>query len=180
MQDNCLALVGSSKASSAVQQAACAVLLQLVKGLKQSVHMYQSAELAYSEYGDAAAAAAQAAATGNPIPTDLTSYLNPCASASGFAPGVGFTRHSAGFTDAVKALAAAQAPMLDPSCPNSYPQLMVPDLGAEAVWRLPAGALQGAVVDVTAVVASICLQVRQGEAALFVAGINLLNGGPWA
>jgi hypothetical protein len=160
-----------------VQQAACAALLQLVKGLKQSVHMYQSTELARSEYGDAATAAAAVAAKGKPITTDFASCLPPYASASGLAPGGGFTGHSAGFMDAAKALAAAQAPVLDPSCPNSYPQLILPDLGADAVWRLPAGALQGAEVDVTAVVVSICLQVRWGTVAVFLAETNTTNGG---
>lgn len=152
-QDNCLALVGSSKAGKAVQQAAAAVLLRLVQGLQQSLATYQDPKLAASEYSDAAAAAAAAAAVGKPaVPADLFSCLKPAVPAGGTGP-------LAGFREAAKALAAAQAPLLDPSCPNSYPQLPLPDIGPDAVWRLPAGALQGARVDVTAAVASICLQV---------------------
>lgn len=156
LQDNCLALVGSSKASRAVQQAAAAALLQLTRGLAQSLAAVTDPELCRSEYGDAAAAAAEAAATGKPVPLDLTSCLNAPGSTAAGAAGSG---PLAGFKEAAKALAAAHAPMLDPSCPNSYPQLPLPELCPDTVWRLPAGALQGAVVDVTAAVASICLQV---------------------
>lgn len=156
LQDNCLALVGSIKASRAVQQAAAAALLQLTRGLQQSLAAVTDPELCRSEYGDAAVAAAKAAATGKPVALDLTSCLNPPGSTAAAAAGSG---PLAGFKEAAKALAAAYAPMLDPSCPNSYPQLPLPELCPDTVWRLPAGALQGAVVDVTAAVASICLQV---------------------
>jgi hypothetical protein len=70
---------------------------------------------------------------------------------------------------AAAALAAARAPVLDPSCPNCYPQLPMPDDGmlgsaaaSEAQWRLAGAALwdQQQCVDVTAAVNSICLQVR--------------------
>lgn len=163
-QDNCLALVGDSKAGRAVQQAAAAALLQVVQGLKQSLLRYQDPQLASSEYSDAAAAAAAAAAAGGPVPTDLASCLNPLGPKPLEAAGGAWPL--AGFREAAKALAAAQAPLLDPSCPNSYPQLLLPDLGPDAAWRLPAGALQGARVDVTAAVASICLQVRLGLGAV--------------
>lgn len=139
-----------------MQQAATAVLLQLVRGLKHSLLLYQSLDLGHSEYGDAVAAAAAAAAAGKAVPTDILSCLDPYTSALGPAKGLGGP--VAGFREAAKALATAQAPMLDPSCPNSYP-LLLPDLGPDAVWKLPAGALAGAAVDVTAAVTSICLQV---------------------
>lgn len=167
-QDNCLALMGSTKAGRAVQQAATTALLQLVQGLKHSLLRYQDPQLAASEYSDAAAAAAATAAAGGPAPTDLASCLNPL---------VPKPSAAAGFREAAKALAAAQAPLLDPSCPNSYPQLLLPDLGPDAVWRLPTGALQGARVDVTATVASICLQVRLGLRA--VLQISRLQGRLW-
>lgn len=145
--------MGSSTASKAVQQAAATVLLRLVQGLQQSSTTYKDPELSASEYSDAAAAAAAAAAAGNAASTDLFSCLRISAAAGSSAG------PSGGFREAAKALAAAQAPLLDPSCPNSYPQLMLPDIGPDAVWRLPAGALEGTRVDVTAAVASICLQV---------------------
>lgn len=133
------------------------MLLQLVRGLKHSLMLYQSPDLGHSEYGDAVAAAAAAAAAGKAVPRDIMSCLDPYTSASGAAGGS--AGPLAGFREAAKALAAAQAPMLDPSCPNSYPRLLLPDLGPDAVWKLPAGALAGAAVDVTAAVTSICLQV---------------------
>jgi hypothetical protein len=60
--------------------------------------------------------------------------------------------------------------VLDPSCPNCYPQLPMPGddmlststaAGAEAQWRLARVGLweQQQCVDVTAAVNSICLQV---------------------
>lgn len=164
-----------------MQQAAAAALLQLIKGLNQSLQTYQNPELAHSEYGDAAAAAAEAAATGKPVPTDLTSCLNPLSQAgssevgsTGSGPGASWPL--AGFREAAKTLAAVQAPMLDPSCPSSYPRLALPDLGPDAVWKLPAGALQGAVVDLTAVVASICLQVRLAGRLQLAEVVLLLSG----
>jgi len=160
-QDNCLALMGSSKVSRAVQQAASGVLLQLVQGLQQSLQLYNNPELARSEYADALASAAAAAAAGEPLPTDLTSWLNPFADTAAGNGGCG-SGVLAGFKDAAKTLAAAQAPLLDPSCPNSYPQLPLPDAGVTAAWGMQGVGLQqqGEVVDVTAAVTSICLQVR--------------------
>lgn len=167
-QDNCLALMGSSKVSRAVQQAASGVLLQLVQGLQQSLQLYNNPELARSEYADALASAAAAAAAGEPLPTDLSSWLNPFANTAA-GNGGGGSGVLAGFKDAAKTLAAVQAPLLDPSCPNSYPQLPLPDVGVTAAWGLQGGGLQQQqqreVVDVTAAMTSICLQVGAGVEA---------------
>ena len=167
--------MGSSKASRAVQQAASSVLSQLITGLKHSLLLYNDPQLAHSQYGDALAAVAAAAAAGKFPPADLLSSLHPEAAVAAAAAGVagtgaaGVSGALAGFREAAQTLAAAQAPLLDPSCPNSYPQLPLPDVGTpDNLWRLTAAAAagggggwaeQGQVVDVTAAVVSICLQV---------------------
>jgi hypothetical protein len=179
VQDNCLALLSSSRSSRAVQQAAAAVLLQLITGLKASIVLASHPELAHSEYGDGLAATAAATAAGIP-----ETNLGPSAAqgGQGDAAAAGVSNDSSrsflaaarlapGGAAAAAALAAARVPVLDPSCPNCYPQLPMPDdslygstAGAayEAQWRLAGASLWDAQqhVDVTAAVNSICLQVR--------------------
>jgi hypothetical protein len=183
-QDNLLALVGSSRASYSVRSAAAGVLAQLLHSLKQSLALQQCPRLAHSQFGDTLAAEAAAEAAGAPRqPQQQRGAM-------------------AGFTAAAKALAAATAPTVDPSCPNSYPQLVLPadgvtDAGvgsaaaaSAAAWRLlplaPSCADAAAVVDVTAAVNSICLQVgRCCRRALTplrssCTPLRLLSGNVWA
>jgi hypothetical protein len=170
-QDNCLALVGSSKACRRVQGAAAEALRALLHSLKLSLALQHCPELAHSEFGDALAAAAAADTAGVP-----SAHLHAATRQQQQQQAGGLK----GFAAAAAALAAAKAPLVDPSCPNSYPQLQMPAdgvaaasagaaaAGTAAVWRLlpPDVVLTGgvderaAVVDVTAAVNSICLQVR--------------------
>lgn len=152
LQDNCLALLSSSRYSTAVHQAAAAVLLQLLTGLKSSLALAQHPELAHSEYGDtlardtAAAANRSVAALGAAADDSSSSML----AAAKLVPAFGA---------AARALAAAKAPVLDPTCPNSYPQLPQPQSGPDTPWQLPLNVVKHQRVDVTAAVNSICLQV---------------------
>lgn len=161
-----------------MQQAAAAVLLQLVNGLKHSLALAHHPELARSEYGDSIAAAAAAAAAGVPgAAAAAAGSPAPDPDCSAGPPFVGSSSLLAaaklvpGFSAAAHALAAANTPVLDPSCPNSYPQLPLPDdsgAGADGAWGL-AGAAGGMWeqqrVDVTAAATSICLQVNQAGTA---------------
>ena len=83
--------MGSSKASRAVQQAASSVLSQLITGLKHSLLLYNDPQLAHSQYGDALAAVAAAAAAGKFPPADLLSSLHPEAAVAAAAAGVAGT-----------------------------------------------------------------------------------------
>uniref|UniRef100_A0A383WNT2 Rotatin N-terminal domain-containing protein n=1 Tax=Tetradesmus obliquus TaxID=3088 RepID=A0A383WNT2_TETOB len=172
--DNCLALLSSSRSSRAVQQAAAAVLLQLVTGLKASLALASHPELAHSEYGDGLASSTAAAAAGVAGAQAGQAGAPAAAAAAGGSSDssrsfLAAARLAPGGAAAAAALAAARAPVLDPSCPNCYPQLLMPDEGmfsstaaaADAQWRLAGAALlqQQQCVDVTSAVNSTCLQV---------------------
>jgi hypothetical protein len=159
-----------------VQQAAAAVLLQLVTGLKASLALASHPELARSEYGDSLActAAATAAGVAGADAAAAQGDQDTAATAGGSNVSRSFlaaARLAPGGGAAAAALAAARAPVLNPSCPNCYPQLPMPGddmlsgttaAAAEAQWRLAGVGMweQQQCVDVTAAVNSICLQVR--------------------
>lgn len=156
MQDNCLALLSSSRYSKAVHQAAAAVLLQLITGLKSSLALAQHPELAHSEYGDSIIRDTAAAAAGVPSSSALASLGTADNSSSSMLVAAKLVP---AFGAAARALAAAKAPVLDPTCPNSYPQLPQPQSGPDTPWQLPLTVVEDQWVDITAAVNSICLQV---------------------
>lgn len=160
-------MVSGSRFSKTVHQAAADVLLQLLTGLQRSLALAQHPEFAHSEYGDSFTAtlpAAAAAAAGiHPQIPHLPKSEHPSGSAAAPIDNSSSMLAAAklipGYTAAAKALAAAKAPVFDPTCPNTYPQLPMPQSGVDSPWQLPVSVMENQRVDVTAAVNSICLQV---------------------
>jgi hypothetical protein len=174
-QDNVLALVSSSRSSRTVQQAAAALLLQLVAGLKASLALARHPELAHSQFRDSSSSSSSSSSSraGFADQATVTTAMTGPASKGNFSSGSTKVQNVPSFTAAAATLAAMQMPPIDPTCPNSYPRLPMPDdveglveQNSGSCWQLPGllGAEQQQ-VDVTAAVVSILLQVRNEPVA---------------
>eukprot|EP00775_Hariotina_reticulata_P004393 gene4393-4646_t len=170
-EDNILALVSSSRSSREVQQAAAALLLQLITGLKVSLALARHPELAHSQFSDRNTASISGSSREGfeyQQATGLTATAGPAGKANG-SNSSSRVQPIPSFTAAAASLAAMQMAAVDPTCPNSYPYLPMPDdmgglegvlaQGSGGCWQLQGllGAEQQQ-VDVTAAVVSILLQ----------------------